>query len=376
MSKKFLPLLLSVSLLLAAGEVTATSRDTEIQLSDPGAAPLGTPFRVFAKVADPDGVDAVRLYFKAAHAQDFNYVNMALKDGEYVGRLPAAAAGTARIEQVILVKDGAGNISQSHFFDTSTSKAATASGSAASPVTVYSEVVPTPTDLDGFTGKYTIGAAPASQKYGIVAGLVKGDAARESGDKGNTGVEAKEKKTAGLSTPAIVGIAGGAVALIAIAANGGGGNDNSTGGASSAADSGAGDRSSGSGGAQTRHSSVRVGLAWHNTADVDLHVTDPCGHRIDHLLHSAVCQGYRGSLDHNANDEHRPNTTTSPSENIVWSKGAPKGHYSVRVRMQDNRGNGPTHVVLVVKIDGKTVNTISTTIGSTEGSSAYTSFNL
>ena len=365
MSKKLLSFFLSVSLMLAAGMANATSGKSVIQIADTGKVPVGSPFKVSARVTDPDGVDVVRLYFKAPHARHFAFVDLLPRNGEYVGLMPAPAAGTTRIEQVVLVKDGSGNISQSSFFDTSTSIAKTGATPTSTRGVVYAEATPKPAKLDGFSGKYVIKTVPESLKLGVVAGLVKGSSAVKttSGKTGSgkaTGGEAEGGKSGGLSTAAIAGIAGGAVALIAVAASGGGGGSDST----------------DSGGQAELFGDVQVQLRWQNTADVDLHVTDPCGNRIDHLQRSAVCQGFTGSLDRNANDEHDPNPTTTPEENITWPHGAPKGHYRIRIRMQDDRGNGPTPVTVVIKDGDKPINTTSTTIGAAEGSSAYTGFDF
>ncbi len=389
MIRKIVFFFVSVSLVLAGGVAGAAVDRPVIQVTEKDAAVVGSPFRVRAKVLGADRIDEARLYFRAPYARDFAYVNMTPENGEFAGLAPAPARGASRIEQVILARDSSGHVYRSRFFETRVSHEQGATSPAPAPVVVYSEAARTPDELDGFAGDYTIRATPAAAaKLGVVAGLVRAD----GGTPADAGVQAagsapasaKNGKNAGLSKASIAGIAAGAVALVAVAAgnSGGSGGDSaavSSGNDSAADNSGA---ASGSGGGnsssntQTRHKSVHVGLAWNNTADVDLHVTDPCGHRIDHLLRSAVCQGYRGSLNRNANDEHRPNPTTNPSESIDWSRGAPKGHYSIRVRMQDNRGNGPTHVSLVVKIDGKTVSKISTSVGAREGSSVYTNFNL
>jgi len=359
MSKKLLSLFLTLVLTLSGGMVNAAGGKSVIQIADTGKVPVGAPFKVSARVRDPDGVDIVRLYFRAPHAKDFAFIDLKPKGGEYVGLMPAPAAGTNRIEQVVLVKDGSGNISQSSFFDTSTSIAKTGNTPLSRSVVVYSEVTPKPSKLDGFTGRYVIKTVPESLKLGVVAGLVKGSTAAKA-KSGKTAAKTDEKSSEGLSTAAIAGIAGGAVALIAVAANGGGGGSDST----------------ESGGQAELFGDVQVQLRWHNTADVDLHVTDPCGNRIDHLQRSAVCQGFTGSLDRNANDEHDPNPTTTPEENITWPHGAPKGHYRIRIRMQDDRGNGPTPVTVVIKDGDKPINTTSTTIGAAEGSSAYTGFDF
>lgn len=359
MLKTLLSFVLSLSLMLAGGLASASDGKSEIKIADTGKAPVGYPFEASARVTDPDGVDVIRIYFKAPQSREFFFIELKAKNGEYVGLMPAPAAGTTRVEQVVLVKDGSGNISQSRFFDTSTSISKTGSIPESRPVVVYSEVTPTPKKLDGFTGKYTIRKVPESQKLGVVAGLVRGDADTKGKSAKSSGRAGKEK-SGGLSKTAIAGIAGGAVALIAVAAGGSGGGGDS----------------SGSGGQTELFGDVQVQLRWSNTADVDLHVTDPCGNRIDHLTRSAVCQGFTGSLDRNANDENDPNPTTTPEENITWPNGAPRGHYSIRIRMQDDRGNGPTPVTVDIKDGDQPINESSTTIGAAEGSSAYTGFDF
>jgi len=358
MSKKLLSFFLTLALSLSGGMVNAAGGKSVIQIADTGKVPVGSPFKVSARVKDPDGVDIVRLYFKAPHAKDFSFIKLKPKGGEYVGLMPAPAAGTNRIEQVVLVKDGSGNISQSSFFDTSTSIAKTGNTPASKSVVVYSEATPKPSKLEGFTGKYTIKKVPEPLKLGVVAGLVKGSTTAKA-KSGKTAAKPDEKSSEGLSTAAIAGIAGGAVALIAVAANGGGGGD-----------------STDSGGQAELFGDVQVQMRWNNTADVDLHVTDPCGNRIDHLTPRATCQGFTGSLDRNANDEHDPNPVTNPEENITWPHGAPRGHYRIRIRMQDDRGNGPTPVTVVIKDGDRPINSTSTTIGAAEGSSAYTGFDF
>ena len=73
---------------------------------------------------------------------------------------------------------------------------------------------------------------------------------------------------------------------------------------------------------------IIVNLLWLNTADLDLHVTDPGGATICHSQPSSPSGGWL-DVDSNADCE---TATTDPVEEIVWPTGmAPAGTYSVAV---------------------------------------------
>ena len=79
---------------------------------------------------------------------------------------------------------------------------------------------------------------------------------------------------------------------------------------------------------------IRASLLWNNRNDLDIHITDPCGH---HIFYGSYCKGNGrdpascgGFLDVDMNVQGE---TLKPVENIRWQKGkAPKGHYSVVVQ--------------------------------------------
>jgi hypothetical protein len=78
---------------------------------------------------------------------------------------------------------------------------------------------------------------------------------------------------------------------------------------------------------------VQVTLIWHDTNDLDLHVTDPAGTEI-YFANRAAASG--GKLDVDANAVCRA-TTSEPRENIFWPTGmAPTGKYMVKVVYFDN----------------------------------------
>ena len=95
---------------------------------------------------------------------------------------------------------------------------------------------------------------------------------------------------------------------------------------------------------------VQVTLRWHNTADLDLHVTDPSGEEI-YFDDPSAASG--GQLDHDANYPCEEGTS-SPVENVFWpSGGAPLGRYTVQVHYFDQcSGEGTTDFTVTILVDG------------------------
>ncbi len=95
---------------------------------------------------------------------------------------------------------------------------------------------------------------------------------------------------------------------------------------------------------------VRVTLAWDNRNDLDLHVTAPSGEVICYSHSSSACGGEL-DVDRNVRGE-----TTTPVENVRWSKGAaPQGRY--RVVVQNYRFHepkpAPTRFRVEVEVGGE-----------------------
>ena len=95
---------------------------------------------------------------------------------------------------------------------------------------------------------------------------------------------------------------------------------------------------------------VQITLRWHNTADLDLHVTDPSGEEI-YFDEPSAASG--GQLDHDANYPCEEGSA-SPVENVYWpSGGAPLGQYTVQVHYFDQcAGEGTTDYSVTVLVDG------------------------
>ncbi len=103
---------------------------------------------------------------------------------------------------------------------------------------------------------------------------------------------------------------------------------------------------------------VQVTLRWDNSADLDLHVTDPAGEEIYFAVPSSTSGG-RLDVDANATCEGDP-----PVENIFWPTGeAPTGTYSVAVEHYSAcDSTGPANYVVTILVNGQEVNSVSGTL--------------
>jgi hypothetical protein len=107
---------------------------------------------------------------------------------------------------------------------------------------------------------------------------------------------------------------------------------------------------------------VQVTLIWHDTNDIDLHVTDPAGAEIFYASRSSASGG---KLDVDAN-AGCTTTTSEPRENIFWpTGGAPTGKYMVKVVYFDNCTEPATSsgFEVTLLLDGKTSQLLSGSVG-------------
>lgn len=98
---------------------------------------------------------------------------------------------------------------------------------------------------------------------------------------------------------------------------------------------------------------LRINLQWNTPCDLDLHVTDPCGHEIyyPHKRTAISCQGGAGTLDVDANAGGP--THQHPQENIYWMN-PPIGNYKVVVHNFAKRTEGTvTFTVTIIDLDGR-----------------------
>lgn len=102
---------------------------------------------------------------------------------------------------------------------------------------------------------------------------------------------------------------------------------------------------------------IRFSGLWNNENDLDLHVTDPCGHHIYYATYcksnmrgAAPCGGFL-DVDMNVRGE-----TTKPVENVRWPKGtAPPGKYRFSIQCYRTHAGNPakTPFRAEIEINGK-----------------------
>lgn len=115
---------------------------------------------------------------------------------------------------------------------------------------------------------------------------------------------------------------------------------------------------------------VQVTLRWDNSADLDLHVTDPAGEEIYFAVPSSASGG---QLDVDANGTCEGD---APVENIFWpTGGAPTGTYSVSVDYYSAcDSTTPTNYVVTILVNGQEVNSVSGTLGDGDESQFVAEF--
>jgi len=154
--------------------VLGSEKGTKIQIADDRAMLGDKPAAVVIRISDPDGVDTAHLYFRSPLTETFAFVPLELEGDKYAGTLPAPRAGTHHIDQLILVKDGAGRLSQSRFFLSRVKAPKIVDKQALKqPVAVYSELLLVPDSVEGLP-ETSLLTWWGQKKYGVVAGLIFG----------------------------------------------------------------------------------------------------------------------------------------------------------------------------------------------------------
>jgi hypothetical protein len=105
---------------------------------------------------------------------------------------------------------------------------------------------------------------------------------------------------------------------------------------------------------------VQVTLRWDNTADLDLHVTDPGG---EEIYFASPTSSSSGELDVDANALC---TGDPPVENVFWpTGGAPTGSYQVAVVLYGLcDATGAANYEVTIRVDGQVVDVRTGTISS------------
>ena len=97
---------------------------------------------------------------------------------------------------------------------------------------------------------------------------------------------------------------------------------------------------------------INVRLEWSDSADLDLHVYDPCGNHIYYANRNDTCQASIGRLDL---DNWCSNLVVGRPENIFWQLSPPRGLYTVRVKyFGDCATTGPVFYTVRWTVSGST----------------------
>lgn len=223
-----------------------TESTTEIFHKQIEAATAGERIKIYTEIADPAGVDLVRVYFKKTGEADFVFIKLdpvekadkslwesfknlgsSSSGSSYAGILPALANGSQSFEYLILVKTTANKVFKSQTYTVAVNDSNHKVGVGAKPVQVYTELAEAPAEIAGFSDTIVIDIAESSAKFGVVAGLYS---ALTSGGEGAVAGGTVAATAGGYTTAAIVV---GSVAAVAVvggvaAVAGGGGSSGSS----------------------------------------------------------------------------------------------------------------------------------------------------
>jgi len=313
-------------------------------------------FRIIVKalVTDEPGIMLVRCYFRAKGEADFIFVDMPLVAGdEYKGVLPAPSANTSAIEYLLLAVNNNKVVVKSQRFtvyrEEGYSRPEWQSSDLSSEITVKTELAQAPQTIPGFSDNIVADAVESAVRFGyVVDGIYilsqMAGTAPAGAVSGGTITASTTNVAAAVVTGTVAGGGGSALGTIAIVT---GGAAALAGGALAlgvfSSDDDGSDLPGGTG-------EVKVTLQWSNCADLDLHVTDPCGNTINFMNKSANCSGKTGTLDIDQNAGSL--NCSNPAENIYWST-APNGTYTVKVKYYaSNSGSGTTSYTVTTIVGG------------------------
>lgn len=181
---------------------------------------------VNVSVESKEGVELVRLYFRAKGTDRYFFVPMIITGkSQYFGLLPAPDGSRRNVEYLFLIKTFNNRIFTSQLY-TATVKAGRRVAVEDSP-DVLVETRDLPAEVPGFDKKVKIRQVTSYEKHGVLAGLYKLEDAGGSGSTGHYHGTVLAKKDSGLSPLLITGGVLAGVAVVALVAGGGGGSSSS-----------------------------------------------------------------------------------------------------------------------------------------------------
>lgn len=206
---------------------------TQIRHNPVDQLTAGERIVLYAEVADPNGVDVVRVYFKAV--EDANYVFVPMEKtekglvdkfkqlgsdfdgGAYTATLPAPANGSGSVSYLFLVKNDDNIVVKSQTYDIPV-KNSDKERQDLEPVRVYTEMNNIPQDLPGFSDNMVFDVVESSSKFGIVAGLYTtlSEGAADSVAAGTVVASTSSMTTSAIVTASVaaIAVAGGVVAAV------------------------------------------------------------------------------------------------------------------------------------------------------------------
>jgi hypothetical protein len=231
-----------------AEESAPSSARTKVKHNQLKYVVPGKRIAIEAEFADPEGISLVRCYFKSPEEANFVFVPMTANAETYRAVLPAMGKEAATLKYVFLSVNGKKQIARTQQFEVPVDSVREVpkwqQEGDGKPIKVGVEEDKAPETVAGFSDSIEYDVVEAAARFGTVAGIGSGVAtAMSSGSAGAaaTGTAAGASGAAagtaaavtatgaGLSTGAIVAIAGGiAVAGGAAAAAGGGGGGGTT----------------------------------------------------------------------------------------------------------------------------------------------------
>ncbi len=222
--------------LLAVAQEQQKQPTAEIVHNPVETAMAGQRVNLKAEIEDKNGIEVVRVYFKAEDGANYNFVEMApdnintpLINATYSAVLPAPANGARSFTYLILIKNSFNVVvkSQNYWVKVEPSPAPQPTGE--TPLKVYTELDKAPAEITGFSDNIAFDAVEPAAKFGVVAGLY------QTVKRGAVGVVyggtvAASQEGIGTGTIILGSVAAAAIVggVIALASSGGGDSGSTT----------------------------------------------------------------------------------------------------------------------------------------------------
>jgi hypothetical protein len=139
----------------------------------------GQRVQLEAEIEDKNGVEVVRVYFKAEDGANYNFVDMTPESSnsppiikaKYSAVLPAPNNSAKSFTYLILVKNSFNVVVKSQNFWVKVEPTGKAPQAGRGPIRVFTELEKTPTEITGFSDNISYGTVETAAKFGVVAGL-------------------------------------------------------------------------------------------------------------------------------------------------------------------------------------------------------------